>query len=96
MKLTEQEIEHRLAELPGWSFAQGRILRIFTARSFPHAIALAAMAGTFAEVADHHPDITIRYTKVTMELSTHSEGGVTEKDFALAQKMNDAFEGLLG
>ncbi len=94
MKLSEQEIEQRLAGLPGWNHAGGQLVRRFTARSFPHAIALVVMAGTFAETADHHPDITIRYTSVTMELSTHSEGGVTEKDFSLARKMNEAFVGM--
>jgi 4a-hydroxytetrahydrobiopterin dehydratase len=94
MKLTQQQIESGLAGLPGWSHAGNCIHRTFRARSFPHAIALVTIAASFAEVADHHPDITIRYDAVTFELSTHSAGGVTEKDFALARKMEEAFGGL--
>jgi len=55
--------------------------------SFPAALLSVAAVGQLAETADHHPDIDVRYRKVTLILSTHSAGGLTEKDFALASKI---------
>jgi 4a-hydroxytetrahydrobiopterin dehydratase len=89
--LTQTEIEKKLSECTGWSIAEGQLRRTFTAPSFHRAMALAVQAGMLADVADHHPDIDIRYNKVTFALSTHSEGGITQKDFDLAAKIDEAF-----
>jgi 4a-hydroxytetrahydrobiopterin dehydratase len=86
--LTPAEIEQALASLAGWAQAGNEISRTFALRSFPAALAFASAVGHLAERADHHPDILIQYRKVTLVLSTHSAGGLTEKDFALATDIN--------
>jgi 4a-hydroxytetrahydrobiopterin dehydratase len=86
--LTPTEIEQALADLPGWTQADSEISRTFTLPSFPAALAFASAVGHLAERADHHPDILIQYRKVTLTLSTHSAGGLTEKDFDLATEIN--------
>ncbi len=88
--LTQIEIETRLSERSGWSILNGQLRREFNLPTFHRAIALVVQAGMLAEVADHHPDIDIRYSKVTFALSTHSEGGITQKDFDLAAKLDEA------
>jgi len=86
--LTENEIEQDLPALTGWSLAGNAITRTFTLASFPAALVFASAVGHLAERADHHPDILIQYRKVTLTLSTHSAGGLTEKDFDLATDIN--------
>ena len=86
--LTPTEIEQELANLPGWSLAGSAITRTFTLPSFPAALTFASAVGHLAERADHHPDILIQYRKVTLTLSTHSAGGLTEQDFGLANEIN--------
>ena len=81
--LSSDEIDRRLAsQLPGWSRTAAGITRQFTFAGFPEAVAFVGRLVPGAELADHHPDITINYRRVTLVYSTHSEGGVTEKDFA--------------
>lgn len=86
--LTQTEIEQALASLDGWTQAGNEISRTFVLRSFPAALAFASAVGHLAERADHHPDILIQYRKVTLTLSTHSAGGLTEKDFDLAAEID--------
>jgi 4a-hydroxytetrahydrobiopterin dehydratase len=86
--LTPTEIEQRLATLQSWTQAGNEISRTFTLPSFPAALAFASAVGHLAERDDHHPDILIQYRKVTLTLSTHSAGGLTEKDFDLAQDVD--------
>lgn len=86
--LTENEIEQKLAALTGWNLAGSTITRTFTLASFPAALAFASAVGHLAERADHHPDILIQYRKMTLTLSTHSAGGLTEKDCDLAAEIN--------
>lgn len=62
--------------------------RTYCFPTFPTAIAFVRFVAELAEAADHHPDIDIRYSKVTLSLSTHSEGGVTEKDFDLLAQID--------
>ena len=68
--------------------AGNEIPRTFVLPSFPAALMFASAVGQLAERADHHPDILISYRKVTLTLSTHSAGGLTEKDFSLAAQIN--------
>ena len=82
MKIEAHEIESRLSEHSGWTAKGDALTRIFAFKSFPDAIAFVARLAFDAEAADHHPDLDIRFRKVTVTWSTHSEGGVTEKDFA--------------
>lgn len=83
--LSTNEIDRRLASLPGWSRAGSAIARQFTFGGFPDAVAFVARLVPGAEAADHHPDITINYSRVTVTYTTHSNGGITEKDFVGAQ-----------
>lgn len=82
--LSDAEILKRIALLEGWEVAGGAIKKKFTFDSFMSAIRFIDRLAPTAEAADHHPDISINYKRVTLTLSTHSEGGITEKDFALA------------
>lgn len=80
-KLSEEAIESRLRSLEGWSRQGDAITRTFTFTSFPEAISFVRRVAELAEATDHHPDIDIRFKRVTLSYSTHSEGGVTERDF---------------
>ena len=86
--LSQAEIEQALAGLSGWEQAGSQINRTFVLPSFPAALVFASAVGHLAERADHHPDILIRYRKVTLTLSTHSAGGLTRKDFDLAAQID--------
>jgi 4a-hydroxytetrahydrobiopterin dehydratase len=92
MKLQPHEIESRLRELPGWSLDGDAIRKQFTFASFPDAIAFVTRLAFDAEAADHHPDLSINYRRVMVRWSTHSEGGVTEKDVAGARQAERAAE----
>ena len=83
--LSTDEIDRRLASLPGWSRTGSAIERQFTFGGFPDAVAFVARLVPGAEAADHHPDITINYRRVTVTYTTHSDGGITEKDVVGAQ-----------
>jgi 4a-hydroxytetrahydrobiopterin dehydratase len=72
----------RLKTLPGWVLDGAAIRRTFTFAGFRAAIAFVVRLGFEAEEADHHPDILVNFKRVTLTYSTHSEGGLTEKDFA--------------
>jgi 4a-hydroxytetrahydrobiopterin dehydratase len=80
--LSADEIDRRLASCPGWSRVDSAISRQFTFDGFPEAVAFVSRLVPGAEAADHHPDVLINYRRVTVTYTTHSEGGVTEKDFA--------------
>ena len=82
--LSDDEVRTGLAKLPGWERRDDEIEKVFQLPSFPDAIAFVTRIGFLAEKANHHPDLDIRWRKVRVALSTHSEGGITEKDFALA------------
>ena len=81
MKLTRTEIDQRLKKLNGWTLEGDAIRKQFTFAGFPEAIAFVDRLAPEAEKADHHPDISINYKRVTLTYSTHSEGGLTAKDF---------------
>ncbi|MFB3854651.1 MAG: 4a-hydroxytetrahydrobiopterin dehydratase [Vicinamibacterales bacterium] len=80
-KLSEEAIESRLRSLEGWRRQGDAITKTFTFSSFPEAISFVHRVADTAEASDHHPDIDIRYRRVTLSYWTHTEGGVTEKDF---------------
>ncbi len=85
MLLNEAEIQGRLARLQGWQREGNAIRRQFKFGSFPDAVAFVSRLVPGAEAADHHPDITINYSRVTLSYSTHGEGGLTDKDFKGAE-----------
>ena len=90
MRLSEAEVQRRLPELEGWQLEDGQISRLFVLPSFMAAIRFVERIAEAAERAAHHPDIDIRYDTVRLRLMTHSEGGITDKDFALAREINRA------
>ena len=79
--LNRGEAEARLRELHGWTLEGDAIRRQFVFNGFPEAVAFVGRLVPGAEAADHHPDIVINYKRVTLTYSTHSEGGLTAKDF---------------
>ena len=85
-KLDEAAIQKALEGAPGWTLDGNAIRRQFTLASFPDAIGFVTRLAFDAEAADHHPDILINYKRVTLTYSTHSEGGLTQKDFDGARK----------
>ncbi len=88
--LSADAIHTALRDLPGWALEGQSLVRQYTFASFPDAIAFATRLAFDAEAADHHPDLLISYRKVTVTWSTHSEGGVTEKDLAGARAADAA------
>jgi 4a-hydroxytetrahydrobiopterin dehydratase len=82
MRLSRDEIDLRLRECPGWTLEGEAVSRTIALPSFADAIAFVTRLALEAEAADHHPDLHINYRRVTVRWSTHSAGGVTEKDFA--------------
>jgi 4a-hydroxytetrahydrobiopterin dehydratase len=87
-RLTERQIEDQLGTLNGWARDGNGIRKQYTLGGFPDAVAFVTRLGFDAEAADHHPDITINYKRVTLVFSTHSEGGLTQKDFDGARKVD--------
>jgi 4a-hydroxytetrahydrobiopterin dehydratase len=81
MKLSSSEIDQRLQTIRGWRREGEAIQKQFTFGGFPEAVAFVNRLVPEAEAADHHPDILINYKRVTLTYSTHSEGGLTAKDF---------------
>jgi 4a-hydroxytetrahydrobiopterin dehydratase len=87
-KLDEVKIPAALALIPNWKLNDGKITRTFQFKDFPAAIKFVEAVAVLAEQAWHHPDIDIRWNKVTLTLTTHDAGGLTEKDFALARQFD--------
>jgi len=79
--LTATEITERLAALDGWALDASAIHREFVFDGFPEAVLFVSALVPEAEEADHHPDIAIHYRRVVLSYTTHSEGGLTERDF---------------
>jgi 4a-hydroxytetrahydrobiopterin dehydratase len=90
--LTDSEIDRWVGDHDGWQREGDTITRTVECSSFPAAIELVRAVGEVAEQRDHHPDIDIRWRTLRFALSTHSEGGITEKDTELAEQI----EGMAG
>jgi 4a-hydroxytetrahydrobiopterin dehydratase len=80
MKLSSTDVQAAVSKMSGWAVQGDAITRQFTFASFPDAIAYVTRLAFEAQAHDHHPDLTVSYKKVTVTWSTHSEGGVTDKD----------------
>ncbi|MER7840013.1 4a-hydroxytetrahydrobiopterin dehydratase [Streptomyces sp. NPDC096040] len=92
--LAQQEIEDRLAELPGWSLDGDRIARVYRLDSHFAAAALVVHIARIQDELDHHSDLTLGYHTVTLTVNTHSVGGaVTGLDFELARRVEDIAPG---
>jgi 4a-hydroxytetrahydrobiopterin dehydratase len=86
--LTDDQITAELSESPGWSLEHGEITRTVERKDFRDAMLFTNAVAYLAEEAGHHPDIDLRWNKVTLTLSTHSSGGLTAADFALARQIS--------
>lgn len=87
---TADEIAARLAaELPQWTYEDGWIRRKYKTSGWKATLMVVNTVGHLAEAAWHHPDLTVSYAFVTVKLATHSAKGITEKDFALARKIDE-------
>jgi 4a-hydroxytetrahydrobiopterin dehydratase len=89
--LTAKEIKLHLKAVPDWSKRAQTISRTFKFADFLNSIAFVNRIAKCAQKINHHPDIDIRYDKVTLTLTTHNEGGITGKDFSLAKQCDDVF-----
>jgi 4a-hydroxytetrahydrobiopterin dehydratase len=89
--LSPGQIASELVRVPEWSLEGDAITRTIRCPSFRAAIAFVERIADAAEAADHHPDILIRWRRVTLTLSTHASGGLTAKDFAMAAEIDGLF-----
>ncbi len=92
-RIPESEVANWLTQVPNWTREGAEIVRTFQFKNFREALAFVVHVGMLAERMDHHPDIEIRYKQVTLRLSTHSAGGLTENDFKLARQIDQVAGG---
>jgi 4a-hydroxytetrahydrobiopterin dehydratase len=90
--LSAAAVARELVALPGWTLDNGEIVRAFDRGNFNGSIAFVNAIADAANAADHHPDIAVSWNRVTLRLSSHDAGGLTERDFALARTI-DALAG---
>ena len=91
--LSDVEIQRALGALPGWTRRGDALVKTHQFATFAEGIAFVGRVAAIADGMDHHPDIDIRYTKVTTSLSTHSAGGITELDLRLAEGIEATLSG---
>jgi len=89
MLLDQQQINQKLESLKSWTLEGKKLVKTFKFEDFIKAIDFVNKLVSPAESAGHHPDILISYNKVTINLTTHDEGGLTQKDFDLAQEITN-------
>jgi 4a-hydroxytetrahydrobiopterin dehydratase len=87
--LTPEQVATELAATPGWLVSDGQLTRTVTRKDFRDALLFVNAVGFLAERANHHPDVLIAWNAVTLTLISHSAGGLTENDFALARQINE-------
>ena len=85
----EAQIAEKLKALPGWYYEDKWIRRVYKTDGWPTTLMLVNAIGFLAEAAYHHPDLTVTWGRITVKLSTHSAGGITDKDFELARRVED-------
>ena len=86
--MSDSEIQNALAGLPAWNRSGNAIQRIFEFSDFAHAMEFVNQVAAQAEEANHHPDIIINYSRVTLTLTSHDAGGLTKRDLAMARKIS--------
>jgi len=86
---TGDQIAKKLEEIPGWYYEDGWIRRQYKTDGWPTTLLLVNQIAFLAEAAWHHPDLSVTWARVTVKLMTHSENGITDKDFELARKIED-------
>lgn len=87
--LTDEEIDRQLVDLPDWTRVENSLVRTVQLATFPDAIHVVDKVAIDAESANHHPDIDIRWRTLTFRLSTHSAGGLTQRDVELAHQIDE-------
>jgi 4a-hydroxytetrahydrobiopterin dehydratase len=87
--LTPDQVTAELTTASGWEVTDGALTRTVTGQDFRDSLLFVNAVGFLAERANHHPDILIEWNKVTLTLVTHSEGGLTSADFALARQVSE-------
>jgi 4a-hydroxytetrahydrobiopterin dehydratase len=92
-KLSKREIVAGLSKLDGWSLVKGNLHRIFEFKDFKRAFGFMKRVALAADRMNHHPDWSNAYNKVTVDLSTHSAGGLTRDDLELARKIQRIYGG---
>src|SRR4029434_3724949 len=85
----EAQIAEKMKALPGWHSQDGWIRRVYKTDGWPTTLMLVNAIGYLSEAAYHHPDLSVTWGRITVKLSTHSAGGITDKDFALARRIED-------
>ncbi|QKR00468.1 4a-hydroxytetrahydrobiopterin dehydratase [Metallosphaera tengchongensis] len=88
-KLSEQEIEAALKRLSGWKLENGTLVKEFKFSDFAESVRFLTRVQPVADSLDHHPDVCIYYNRVVVHLTTHDEGGITQLDVKLAEKLDD-------
>lgn len=86
----EAGINERLVQLSGWYYKDGWIRRVYKTDGWATTLMLVNAVGYCAEAAYHHPDLAVTWARVVVKLKTHSAGGITDKDFALARRIEEA------
>jgi len=89
--LTPRQIKASLKALPNWSQRGQTICRTFKFEGFLNSMVFVERIAPKAQKSNHHPDIYIRFDQVTLTLTTHDEGGITEKDFSVARQCDEVF-----
>lgn len=92
--MNDAEVSKRLADLPGWELREGKLARDFQFADFKAAFAFMTLSALQAEQMNHHPEWFNVYNRVSVELTTHDAGGITDLDFTLAAAMQEYAEGL--
>jgi 4a-hydroxytetrahydrobiopterin dehydratase len=88
-KYSDDEIRKKLESLPGWTYEEGWLRRRFQTDGWPTTLLLVNQIAFVSEAAWHHPDLSVSWAKVTVKLMTHSENGITDKDFELARRIDE-------
>ena len=93
-KLSSAVVEDKLAELDDWTLDAGKLARLFRFKDFVEAFAFMTQVAVLAEAMNHHPEWSNVYNRVDIHLTTHDVGGLSERDFSLAQQINTLFNSL--
>jgi len=89
--LSDGDIQDKLGGLDGWERVEEQITKTFRLKNYIESVGFVNKVALLAERADHHPDIMLQYNKVTITITTHSDGGITEKDIDLAREIEGVF-----
>src|SRR5947209_2464986 len=94
-KLSDSEVQERLAGVPGWTLANGKLHREYKFPDFVHAFGFMATAAIAIEKMNHHPEWFNVYSRVVVDLTTHDSGGISQRDFELAGLLDQLASKLL-